>query len=172
MNKYKEKMNLFQVHKLNKPMRSPTIDEVKQIENEIGSTLPSDYVNFLIHFGGLFLSTASASFYRSDDVIDTIGVETIYGFLPDNVDDIISNYHTYQSRMPNELIPIACDAGAGEICLSVSGDNKGAVYYWDRYLEEDPEEGEEVGYSNLFLIARTFDEFINSLEVYDDEAEE
>jgi hypothetical protein len=147
----------------------PTLENIEQIEKEIGCSLPNDYVNFLLNYGGLALSMASASFYRQDGEFDAVGPEIIYGF--NDMYDLIETYRIYKERMPSELIPILCDAGGGEICLSVNGDNKGAVYYWDRYLEEDPEEGEEIGYSNLFLIGKTFDDFINSLEVFDDEAE-
>jgi cell wall assembly regulator SMI1 len=171
MNKYKEKMDCFNTYDVGVSNR-PTLKNIEQIENEIGSSLPNDYVNFLLNYGGLALSMTTTSFYRSDTSQEMPMVEILFGFSPDHTYDIIENYHTYRERMPINLIPIASDGGGGEICISLHGDDKGAVYYWDRYLEEDPEEGEEIGYSNVFLIARTFDDFINSLEIYDDEAEE
>jgi hypothetical protein len=170
--KKSEKMDFFQAYEVGQSKR-PTLKDIEQIEREIGYFLPNDYVDFLVHYGGFATSLyVSFAFHRPDAELDEAFAEIFYGFLLGDTHDLIENHHIYKERMPSNLTPIARDSGGGEICLSVNGDDKGAVYYWDRYLEEDPEDGEEIGYSNLFLIARTFDDFINSLEIYDDEAEE
>ncbi len=170
MSKYKEKMDLFEAYEVLKSKR-PLLEDIKQFENQISYSLPDDYIDFLLDYAGFALAYTFASFYRPEE-LDQVYVEVFYGFLPGDSYDLIYTYDVYKDRMPNDLIPIARDSGGGEICLSVNGDNKGAVYYWDRYFEEELEEGEEAGYSNLFLIARNFEDFINSLEKDDEDSEE
>jgi cell wall assembly regulator SMI1 len=167
MSKYKEKMELLQCRDVLKGMyKRPKIEDIRQIEAEIGLTLPPDYVDFLTHYGGFAPGLyAVFSFQRLNAVYDESMADVFYGVLPGNGYDLIGSYREYKGRMPHNLIPIASDPGPGEICLSVDGEDKGAVYYWDRYLEEDVEENVEPGYSNVYLIAKSFDDFIHSLKV-------
>jgi hypothetical protein len=60
--------------------------------------------------------------------------------------------------LPAELTPIADDSGGNLICIAVDRPNSGAVYYWDH-----EEEGEAAPYSNVHVLADSFDEFLNSL---------
>ena len=52
------------------------------------------------------------------------------------------------------------------ICLSLVGSDKGAVYYWDYYGEHKPP-----SYDNVYLIAGSFEGFLDSLHSYDPLAE-
>ena len=56
--------------------------------------------------------------------------------------------------------------------ISSKGEDKGKVYFWDSVEEEDVDEeaGEEPGYSNVYLLANSFQEFINSLEKIEDDS--
>ena len=69
-------------------------------------------------------------------------------------------------RIPENLFPIACEDGGSLICLSLSGSDKGAVYYWDYYGETQPP-----SYDNVYQIAGTFQGFLDSLHFYDPLAE-
>ena len=66
-----------------------------------------------------------------------------------------------QVRMPEELVPIAHDPGGNQICIAVAGPKTGAVYFWDH--EEEADDDETPGYDNVYLIANSFNEFLNSL---------
>jgi hypothetical protein len=63
--------------------------------------------------------------------------------------------------VPAGFLPLAVDPGGNLICLVISGTNTGKVYFWDH--EEEVEEGQQPGYSNVYLIANSFNEFLNSL---------
>lgn len=45
--------------------------------------------------------------------------------------------------MPHSLIPIGGDLGGGVICLGISGDHFGKIYYWDPMNELDPDDLED-----------------------------
>ena len=45
-----------------------------------------------------------------------------------------------------------------QICMAISGENKGSVYLWDRTEAFEAED-----YTNIPLIAQSFDEFMELL---------
>lgn len=152
---------------------NPTEQQIGAIEHQIGATLPADYRDFLTHYGGY----AAYSGTLSSRILETFpggdlqaGVEVpvgvFFGIKTDPLDayDLLSSYYCYRERMPFHFLPIAADGCGNVLCLAVSGEDQGSVYYWDHDLEEDVDEGEEPGYSNTYRLARSFDEFINTLE--------
>jgi hypothetical protein len=64
------------------------------------------------------------------------------------------------------LLPVAGDGSGNLICLSFEGANKGAVYFWDHDEEHSPPT-----YENVYLIAETFEKFLNSI-YFEDLSEE
>ena len=80
-----------------------------------------------------------------------------------SADDLISQFETYKNRIPNTCIPIGRDAGGNLVCLNLSEDRYGYVYFWDHEEEFNYEEG-KITINNLHFIAETFNEFLNSIE--------
>ncbi|EAQ80294.1 hypothetical protein DSM3645_19898 [Blastopirellula marina DSM 3645] len=81
----------------------------------------------------------------------------------------------FAGRMPDSLIPIGDDGGAGQICLGIKGNEMGAVFYWDQAnepLDEDDYEEDfgvprppEIMFQNVYQIAESFDDFLGRLEI-------
>jgi hypothetical protein len=174
MSKYTNKMEQFQLYDVREGMYlQPKDQDIKQIESEIGYTLPPDYVDFLTYYGGFSPLITAEYFFQGKIAKDNGSVMgVIYGFMPGDCYDLVENHQTYKGRMPHNIIPIAEDGMGGQICLSLDGKDKGSVYFWDHDFEETIKEGKEPGYSNLYLIARSFDDFINSLKVFEDDEDE
>ena len=72
------------------------------------------------------------------------------------------------------LMPIADTAGGeGQICIGMSGDESGKVYYWDRaegwegeaddFRKQGKTYPEHLKFQNVTLLADTFERFILSL---------
>ena len=59
-------------------------------------------------------------------------------------------------------IPIADDPGGNAICLGMSGNERGKVYFWDHEMEAD--EGDEPTFENVYLVAESFASFLKSLK--------
>lgn len=152
--------------------QSPTQEEIKQIEEAISRSFPADYINFLINFGGSAFEGYVDFCFLDKYSHDERGLLSVFfGVRPGDGYDLMRNYETYRERIPPNFLPIADDPGGNLICLSIDGDDKGSVYFWDHNEEEIPSDGEVAGYSNVYLLARTFSEFINSLQKVEDEEE-
>lgn len=92
-------------------------------------------------------------------------LNNLYGVLPDTpMEDLATLYLDYQGRISSELLPIGEDPGGNIICLGIKGERHDKIYFWDHHGEIVPENGEEPGYSNLFFVADSFDEFFFSLQ--------
>lgn len=65
--------------------------------------------------------------------------------------------------IPSNLLSIGDDPIENKICISVSGDDKGYIYYWSLDMEDIDEEDYLPSYKNMSLIAKSFTEFMNGL---------
>ena len=135
-----------------------------ELENMIGGRFPVAFVEFAKEFG----------FARSNEFWEVRGIDKIPGAGDDNsvfvdvffgVDPVKSNQQfsmeymldMYEEQLPKKYVPI-CGGGPGDlICLSLNKPNSGKIYYW---CHEEPED------QNLFLIANSFTEFIENLEIF------
>lgn len=144
--------------------RPLTSTEIERVEGIIGIVFPEDYKEFLLnHNGG---RPVPCAFPLIGLDANPFG-EVHYFFGIDDTDeayDLLWNYDTFMDRLPNNLLGIGCDAGGDLICLSCSGDDVGTVVFWDHHnVPEAPD------YSNVYFIANSFSEFLDSLcELPDD----
>ncbi len=153
--------------------RSIIREDIQTVEEQVGHNFPSSYKDFLATYGGFgFENYVDFPFldpYPGDDRgLITIFFEVMSG----DTYDLMNNYRSYRSRMPSGFLPIASDPGGNVICLSLREDDQGCVYFWDHEDEEMTSEGEEPGRSNVYLLGKSFDDFISSLEVSEDEDDE
>lgn len=168
MNKYQEKMNslYFYFFEDNRDDFA-TIENIQQIERQLNLVLPNEYKNFLIDYGlsGFNKGYVYFPIYENCPGGDKGILDVFFGVYPDDPNDILDNYDCYNGRMSPDLFPIAGDPGGNIICMSLNKNNMGAIYFWSHDDEVIVEEGEEIDNSNLYLIANSFEEFINSLEL-------
>lgn len=140
--------------RVNPPIDAQAVDE---FERYLGMSLPADYRRFVLeHNGG---KPTPADFLISV----AKGWDTIDYFLGLKADrDIFSLEEAAKYRkdhLPANMIAIAFDPGPNAICLSTMGADFGKVYFWDAGFEV-------VGapdYSNQYLLADSFDEFLSKL---------
>ncbi len=134
--------------------------DIVNTESQLGFTLPVAYRVFLLRNNGG--RPQPNAFPIDNNPADTHGL--VQAFLCIKEGDIynLGTYvRRYRDRVPSGLLPIAVDPGGNLICLATSGVRAGKVYFWDH--EEEANEGETPGYNNTYLIANSFDEFLNSL---------
>lgn len=134
--------------------------EVLRVEKKWEFTLPQEYRSFLLlHNGG------KPTFDRFKFRQGSYGRSMVDWFLAiyegkyDNFEDYFDVYKIREPRLLNNLVPIAHDPGGNLICISVLGEDRGAVYFWDHEEEQD-----EATSENVYLIADTFNEFLQKLE--------
>ncbi|WP_036477810.1 SMI1/KNR4 family protein [Myxosarcina sp. GI1] len=163
MNKYQEKMNSFHYYFVEDEYELPTQQDIKQLEEELNFQLPDDYKVFLANYSLTACDGYLLFPFKKNYPYDDKGVLSVFfGILSNDSYNLFNNYQNYQGRIKPDLLPIATDPGGNLIAISLS---TGAIYFWDREDEVVVEPGEEIDSSNLYLVADSFDEFMNSLEM-------
>ena len=166
--------------------RYPILTEadIAAIEQENKVLLPADYRAFMLkHNGG----KPSPRWFDYSDGTELTGsaVQEFFAIYtkPEKETGLSVNlnlarqFRTYKRmetpRMPEELIPIGDDGGGNKICLCVSGEHTGCIYYWDHELEctgGTYEDGTPVTmWDNCYFVANSFTEFLDSLHEDDDD---
>ena len=148
----------IQVTKSAGPLNEVTINETA---NELGIQLPESYRKFLLrNNGGRPNPTVFPIF---GDSTDTHGILNEFCCIcKKNSNDLIYKRGVFDGRVPDNFLIIGNDPGGNQICLSIAGNDYGKVYFWDH--ENEVAEGEEPGYQNVYLIANSFDEFLDTLQ--------
>jgi hypothetical protein len=168
-----------------KPM---AMTEIAALEEQLGGRLPEVYRTFLATYGASTFNGSSPEnpyiVFRSLKALpphvtksDKALFDSFYGGEDDEGDphSLRVRAHFFKGRMPETMIPIGDDGGAGEICLGIKGTEAGKVYYWDQanepldkedYLEDYGEpRPPEAMFQNVHLIAESFEDFLRRLEV-------
>lgn len=126
---------------------------------KISYELPKDYVEFLRYHNGGYVKNSISSYFKNGK--QKFILTSMFGLGSD--DDLLSQFETYKNRIPNTCIPIGRDAGGNLVCLNLSEDRYGYVYFWDHEEELNYEKG-KIAINDLYFIAETFNEFLNSME--------
>ncbi len=136
------------------------------IEQSLSFIFPKTYRAFLIeHNGG---ETDKKIFLFKKEPANGSVLDRLFGVIPNNYLNLLLYIRNYKKRIPDNCIPIGADPGSNLILLSVKGSDRGKIYFWDHEMEADTDQGEIPDYSNLTLIADSFDEFINNLKREDE----
>lgn len=175
-----------------RPVRGRVFDpmpelEILSIENYLGCDLPEAYRTFLALFGATTLVGTSpdnpfVEFFSLTPLpvhISSNGnglFDAFYGRPVDEQDayGLSVRMRFYVGRMPNSIIPIGDDGGAGQICLAIKGREVGRIFYWDQkneplseedYLEDfgEPRPASAI-FQNIYLVAMSFEDFLQHLE--------
>ena len=136
-------------------------EDIRTFELQLGISLPDDYRRFLLaHNGGQPEPGAFPVF--SFAVGDYAVLNRFLGIRQGEYEDLANYYvNVFRGRIPGDLLPIASDPGGNLICLSVAGPDRGRVYFW--FHEEESDEGQSPGYSNIYFIADSFSALLDSL---------
>jgi hypothetical protein len=146
------------LERMEESARQLSRDDIRRVESIMGIRLPKEYAVFLLkHNGGRPIPNG----FPIDGLANNpFGM--IHFFLgidnPVEVCNIDWSYEVLNGRIPSNLLPIADDPGGNAICLSLFGDDAGAVVFWDHAAEHLPPT-----YANIYRIADSFTEFIESL---------
>jgi hypothetical protein len=132
--------------------------EIEALDAKLGLSLPEEYKSFLLRYNG---GRPTPNAYPIDGLENNpFGV--IQGFF--GVDDPIEscnldwNVAIMKGRLPANLLPIACDDGDDLICISLFGEDAGAVVFWDQHAESSTP-----SYDNVYRIADSFMEFLDGI---------
>ncbi len=155
-------------------------EELSSLETSLGAPLPRDYRLFLSEYGASIFGECVEfqPVHRLPMTISSTGrgpFGCFYGAKSERHQSLSKKIGTFQGRMPDNLIPIGHDGGGNQICLGISGNEQDKVYYWDHNHEWDEEDyledygkpmPPEVKFQNVYLIAESFEDFIQRLEKF------
>ncbi|MBN2572388.1 MAG: SMI1/KNR4 family protein [Ignavibacteriales bacterium] len=135
-----------------------SMKEIEEFEKIVGQKLPDDYTAFLLENNGG--KPTPRRYKTKDNKIES----SIMLFLPladIESSNLMKNYIIFNkgNLIPKNLLPIGETPRKYQICISLSGKDIGAVYHW--FFED--EEDTMPSYDNMYLIANSFSEFINTL---------
>lgn len=137
--------------------------DIDLLNHKLGLNLPSEYADFLLtHNGGrpdknrfkLRKIRAALDFY----------VMSLYGLgqKGETGQDLLTMYSFTCESIPHELIAIGSNGIGNLICLGISGEYYGKVYYW--YKDGEVGQDETPTFDNIELIAKSFAEFLMHLK--------
>lgn len=139
--------------------RATSDEELDALEQKYNFVFPPQYRAFLLRYNGGMPEPYNFTFGEgayTDSMVDRF--LAVYEGENDNFEDYYRCYKVDDgARIPLEMVPIAHDPGGNLINIAVSGPQVGAVFFWDHEREMDDEK------ENNFLIAKSFDEFLEGL---------
>lgn len=131
---------------------------VAKLEDSLRIKLPPSYRKFLMEYNG---GKPAPRRFKFKGKTRGSSVDRFLGVHNKDYSNLLKYLKTYNGRIPRNFFPVAYDPGGNLICISVEGADTGSVYFWDH--EQESEEGTLPDYSNVILIADSFDEFLNGL---------
>jgi cell wall assembly regulator SMI1 len=144
-----------------------TVFQIEKIEQYVGLAFPQQYKEHLLKYNGGQCKPNVFEFITNTGKLDSSIINwflAIYDGKYDNLKECIEIFKIEEKRMPRHILPIADDPGGNMICISTSGADEGYIYFWDHEQEVDYSVSDDSDYSNLFLIAKSFNEFLNGLK--------
>jgi hypothetical protein len=130
---------------------------IDSFEKKFSIKLPEEYRFFLKKYNGGYPEPDSFSF---NDAADGSTVDRFLGLGVGEYSNLEKYLHTYRSRIPKRLFPIAHDPGGNLVLIGLFGPELNKIYFWDHELEAEESEPDM---SNVYFLANDLDEFLNSL---------
>lgn len=139
------------------PFGALSQNRLEEFEKQIQSRLPQDYRDFLLQYNG---GQPAPSFFWIVPEEDGSEVERFYGIHDQTWHSLETYVGEQRYGIPSSLLPIADDGTSNFVCIDISTDHYGEVYFIDHELHEfDP--GSTEGITKL---ANAFSEFLRLLD--------
>ena len=148
----------------------PPVDPVDAIlsfadlEQILEHQLPMEYREFIVTYGGIALDGYVEFPIKSKCGLgDSDYLDVVYTLRSDDGYNLQKNLEASASMLPDGFLPIGQDPFGNLICLVVSGEKSGWVYFWNRAGKEGDEPRDFPGFGEICPVANGFNEFIFSL---------
>lgn len=149
--------------KVTESYQTLTEDKLTVFEGDIGTQLPEEYRQFLLRHNGGVIFPDTIKYFEEFNLDASTVIDRLLGLEADQYFTITRYKDTFAHRIPANLLPIATDVGGNVVCIAISGQKRGQIFFWHH---EYPDDNEELpGKDNLFFIASNFLEFLNKLYV-------
>jgi hypothetical protein len=134
--------------------------DLRAAEQQLRIELPSDYKAFLLANNGG--RPTPNRFPVANNPSGSQGIlDWLFGIHAGRHYSLLHEAAVTKGRVPAELLPIGEDPGGNLICLAISGPNRNKVFFW--ILEDEADEDEPPTYSNVYFVANSFTDLLESL---------
>ena len=107
---------------LNKVAVRSNRNKIKKFESEKGIVIHHDLRNLLLNYN---MAKPQLTYYCKNGI--SFNIDYFFGFSSTEYTDFLCNCKNYRTRIPAEMLPLACVNGSDLLCI----DNKsGCIYYW------------------------------------------
>ena len=133
--------------------------DVFTLESKLNFPLPDDYKEFLSKYDGVRFY--NCEFYVKD-IEQKVLMDVLYGINGERRYDIHRKNERLFDRIPKKSLVIGEDPGGTPILL-VNGEENNGIYFFDSnyFFKQSSDE------QNTYIIATTFTDFMNMLNVED-----
>ncbi|MBS7531598.1 SMI1/KNR4 family protein [Hazenella sp. IB182353] len=136
-------------------------NDLLAFEEKTGYKLPKDYIDFLQQYNGGYVEDDTCTYHNNGE--QKFILTCMFGLATDEAYDLLNLFEIYKCRIPISCIPIGRDAGGNIVCLNLSNNRYGYIYFWDHEKELEYEDG-EMTIDDLYYIADSFKGFLNSIQ--------
>jgi cell wall assembly regulator SMI1 len=132
-------------------------DAIKDLEFELGASLPQDYREFLMQYNGGAPTPNTIDVPNAPDM--PTDIQVLFGIeRPIESSSLSWNLCLALERFPGQtLLPIACDSGGNLFCLQFDRGAASTIIYYDL---ADPD-------TRYFPVATTFTMFLTKIRDFD-----
>ncbi|RYX80746.1 SMI1/KNR4 family protein [bacterium] len=141
------------------PPKSLGEEELQEVEAQLGHSLPEDYREFLRSYGGLLIPNSLPLRTPTAEGFPMGLTSAFFAATSDKNFDLLE-HNDPLGYLPFELIQVVMGDN-GLYCLSIAGEHKGEVYFWDAPAGDEEE--------HFQLVASSFDKFLQRLSTPIDE---
>lgn len=148
----------MEIAKLSRIEKDLTEEELQAAENIVGKEFPDQYREFLLKYNGGHPAPDIFRYKNEDGDQELAAIAYFLAVYDGKDENLLDYFETYEDRIPSQLIPIARGPGGDLVLLGLESSYRGKIYYWIQDLEPD-----EPDFSNIFPVAGSFNEFLDSL---------
>lgn len=129
-----------------------TADTVSAFEAALPGRLPDDYRDFLRTTNG---GRPEPNWLPPERPGESLDIAEFLGLdVSEYSRSLVQTRQVFTDRIPDHLLAVASANGSTKVCVSLSGDDRGSVWFYDTALEVEPEDGQDPD-----LLVRLFDSF-------------
>ena len=147
--------------KITNPGPPVSQEQISLLEKELAIELPESYRGFLLETNGG--EPSPDEFIVPGWEGEASAVSSFFSISDDKEAGLESEILSFKARIPDSIIPIGTDPGGNLICIGIADTNRGKVYFWDHEDELDENGESKLDFSNTYLVAGSFDEFMENL---------
>lgn len=139
---------------------------LQEIEKKYNIVFPREYREHLLTYNGGTPVDNIVEFIEDGEPNET-DFRYFFAVDTDEYDDLekrIFYIKVEEKRMPEHIFPFGEDSLGNQFCISFGSKDHGFVYFWDHEREVDYSVSDDSDYSNLYLIAKSFKEFVENLK--------